>query len=82
MFIQCVKGLSVKSLRQEHDLILVVIPFRLVVDTSGESIWFGRMPASSVGKGVIKARQIVGPPGLAMVQGLGFSEICAVPVVI
>ena len=67
---------------QEHDLILIVIPFGLVIDTSIQGIWLGQMSAGSVGKGVVKSGQIEGPSGLMAVQHLGRSEICEVSVVI
>ena len=66
----------------EHDLILVVIPLGLVIDTSRQGIWLGQMSASSVGKGVVKSGQIEGPSGLMAVQHLGHSEIREVSVVI
>ena len=68
-----------KLLCWEHDLILVVIPFRLVVNTSGQGIWLGQMSASSMGKRVVESGQIEGPPGLMTVQ---YSEICEVSVVV
>ena len=71
-----------ESFRREHDLILIVIPFGLVIDTSRQGIWLGRMSACSVGKGVVKLGQIKGPPGLTAVQHLCHSEICEVLVVI
>ena len=82
MFIRCIEWFGGESLCWEHDLILVVIIFHLVVNTTGEGIWFGRMPASSVGKSVIEVGQIEGPLGLMMVQGLGHSEICEISVVV
>ena len=71
-----------KSFRQEHDLILVVVPFGLVIDMSGQGIWLGRMSTGSMGEGVVKSGQIEGPPGLTAVQRLGHSEIHEVSVVI
>ena len=49
---------------REHNLIFIVFPFDLVVDTSGEGIRFGRMLTGSVGERVIKLGQVEGPPGL------------------
>ena len=40
------------------------------------------MFTSSVGERVIEPRQVEGPPGLTMVQGLCRSKICEVPVVV
>ena len=68
--------------RREHDLILVVIPFGLVIDTSRQGIWLGQMSTSSMGEGVVELGQIEGPPGLTAVQHLGRSEIREVSVVI
>ena len=82
MFVQHIEWFRGESLCREHDLILIVIAFHLVVDTSGEGIWFGGMPASSVGESVIEVGQIEGPPGLTTVQGWGRSEICEVSVVV
>ena len=71
-----------ESFHQEHDLILAVIPFGFVIDTSRQGIWLGRMSAGSVGEGVVKSGQIKGPTGLTAVQCLCHSEICEVLVVI
>ena len=82
MFVWCAKWFGGKSLCWEHDLILIVIPFGLVIDLSGQGIWLGRMSAGSMGKGVVKSGQIEGPLGLTAVQHLGHSEIREVLVVI
>ena len=71
-----------KSFHWEHDFILVVIPFGLVIDMSRQGIWLGRMPTGSMGEGVVELRQIEGPLGLTVVQCLGRSEIHEVLVVI
>ena len=82
MFIWHAERVRGESFHWEHDLILVVIPLRLVIDTSRQGIWLGQMSASSVGEGVVKSRQIEGPPGLTAVQRLGRLEIHEVLVVI
>ena len=68
--------------RWEHDLVPVVIPFRLVINMSGQGIWLGRMSTGSMGEGVIESGQIEGPSGLTAIQHLGCSEVCEVLVVI
>ena len=40
------------------------------------------MSAGTMGERVVELGQIEGPPGLVMVQHLGHSEICEVPVVV
>ena len=75
-------GLTSETFSGEHNLTFVVFPLNLVVNTSGEGIRFGRMFTSSVGERVIELRQVEGPPGLMMVQGLCHSKIHEVPVVI
>ena len=82
MFIWRVKRFGGKSFCWEHDLILVVTPIGLVIDTSGQGIWLGRMSTSSMGEGVVELGQIEGPSGLMAVQRLGHLEICEVLVVI
>ena len=82
MFVWCAEWFRGKSLCREHDLILIVIPFGLVIDSSGQGIWLGRMTASSMGEGVVKSGQIEGPSGLTAVQHLGHLEIHEVSVVI
>ena len=82
MFIWRAERFRGESLFREHDLILVVIPFWLVINSSRQGIWLGRMSAGSVGEGVVKLGQIEGPPGLMAVQHLGRSEIREVSVVI
>ena len=82
MFVWHAERFGGESFCWEHDLILVVIHFRLVIDTSGQGIWLGQMSASSVGQGVVKSGQIKGPPGLTAVQLLCCLEICEVSVVI
>ena len=82
VFIWCAKRFRGESFRWEHDLILVVIPFGLVIDTSRQGIWLGQMSTGSMGKGLIELGQIEGPPGLTVVQHLGCLEICEVLVVI
>ena len=62
-------------------MILIVIPFRLVINTSGQGIWLGRMSTSSMEKKK-KSGQIEGPLGLMVVQHLGLLEIREVSVVI
>ena len=68
VFIWCVERFGGESFHWEHDLILVVIPFRLVINMSGQGIWLGQMSAGSVGEGVVKSGQIEGPLGLTAVQ--------------
>ena len=63
-------------------MILIVVPFVLVVDTSGMGIWLGRMSTSSMGERVVESGQTEGPPGLTTVQCLGCSEIREVSVVV
>ena len=75
-------GLAGKTFSGEHNLTFVVFPLDLVVNISGEGIRFGRMFTSSVGERVIELRQVEGPPGLMMVQGLCCSKICEVPEVV
>ena len=82
MFIWHAERFGGESFCQEHDLILIVIPFGLVIDMSRQGIWLGQMSASSVGEGVVKLGQIKGPPGLMVVQCLCHSEIHEVLVVI
>ena len=60
----------------------VVFPLDLVVNSSGEGIGFGQIFTGSVGERVIEPRQVEGPLGLTMVQGLCHSKICEVPVVV
>ena len=79
MFVWHVKRFRGESFHQEHDLILVVVPFRLVINMSGQGIWLGQMSSGSMGEGVVKLGQI---EGLMVVQCLGRSEICDVSVVI
>ena len=71
-----------ESFCREHDLILIVIPFGLVIDMSRQGIWLRRMPTGSMGEGVVELGQIEGLPGLMAVQRLGRLEICEVSVVI
>ena len=71
-----------ESFRWEHDLVLIVVPFRLVIDTSGQGIRLGQMSTGSMGKGVVKSGQIEGPSGLMVIQCLGRSEVHEVLVVI
>ena len=60
----------------------VVFPLDLVVNMSGEGVGFGQMFTGSVGERVVEPRQVEGPPGLTMVQGLCRSKVHEVPVVI
>ena len=71
-----------ESFCREHDLILIVIPFRLVIDTSRQGIWLGKMSTHSIGEGVVESGQIEGPLGLTAVQRLGRLEICEVSSVV
>ena len=82
MFVWCAERFGGESFCREHDLILVVIPFGLVIDTSRQGIWLGQMSTSSIGEGVVKLGQIEGPLGLMAVQCLDRSEIHEVLVVI
>ena len=63
-------------------MILVVVPFGLVIDMSGQGIWLGRMSTGSMGEGVVELGQIEGPSGLMVIQCLGRSEVREVSVVI
>ena len=63
-------------------MVLVVIPFRLVIDTSGQGIQLGQMSTGSMDEGVVKLGQIEGPLGLMAIQCLGRSEVREVSVVI
>ena len=69
-------------LHREHHLVLIVFTISLVVNTSGQGIRLGQVPTSSVGERVVRSRQVKGPVGLAMVQGLGHSKVCEVLAVI
>ena len=71
-----------KSFHREHDLILVVIPFRLVIDMSRQGVWLGQMSTSSMGERVVESGQTEGPLGLRVIQHLGHSEVHEVSVVI
>ena len=82
VFVWQAEGFRGESFCWEHDLILIVISFRLVIDTSRQGIWLGRMSTGSMGKGVVKSGQIEGPLSLMAVQGLGRLEIHEVLVVI
>ena len=63
-------------------MILVVFPLSLVVNMPREGIRLGQVFTGSVGEGVVKSRQVEGPPGLATVQSLGHPKICEIPVVV
>ena len=78
MFIWCVGRFRAESFHWEHDLVLIVVPFGLVIDTSGQGIWLGQMSTGSMGEGVVKSGQIEGPPGLTVIQRLGCLEVCEV----
>ena len=82
MLIWCVGRFRGELFHWEYDFVLVVIPFRLVIDMSGQGIWLGRMSTSSMGEGVIEPGQIEGPSGLTAIQCLGHSEVREVLVVI
>ena len=82
VFIWHVKRFRGELFHREHDLILIVVPFGLVIDMSGQGIWLGQMSTGSMGEGVVKLGQIEGQLGLMVVQHLGCSEICEVLVVI
>ena len=82
VFVWHAKRFGGESLRQEHDLILIVIPFGLVIDMSRQGIWLGQMYASSVGEEVVKSGQIKGLTGLKVVQCLCHLDIHEVSVVI
>ena len=82
MFVWCVKRFGGKLFHREHDLILIVVPFGLMINMSGQGIWLGQMFTGSMGKGVVESGQIEGPSGLMAVQCLGCSEIHEVLVVI
>ena len=81
MFIWHVGRFGGKSFCWEHDLVLVVVPIRLVIDMSGQDIQLGRMSTSSMGEGV-KLGQIEGLAGLMAIEHLGHSKVCEVSVVI
>ena len=76
------RGPTGETFSGEHNLTFIVFPFDLVVNPSGEDVGFGRMFTGSVGERVIEPRQVEGPPGLMMVQGLCRSKIREVPVVV
>ena len=80
MFIWCVGRFGGESFCWEHDLVLIVIPFMLVM--SGQGIWLGRMSTGSMGEGVVELGQIEGPSGLTVIQCQGHSEVCEISVVI
>ena len=82
MFVWHVGRFGGESFRWEHDLVLIVVPFGLVIDMSGQGIWLGRMSTGSMGKGVVELGQIEGPSSLTAIQRLGCSEVCEVSVVI
>ena len=82
VFVCHVERFGDESFYREHDLILVVVPFGLVINTSGQGIWLGQMSTGSMGEGVVESGQIEGPLGLTVVQCLGRSEIHEVLVVI
>ena len=71
-----------ESFHWEHNLVLIVVPFRLVINMSGQGIQLGRMSTGSMGEGVIESGQIKGPSGLAAIQCLGHLEVHEVSVVI
>ena len=63
-------------------MVLIVVPFVLVIDTSGQGIRLVRMSTGSMGEGVVESGQIEGPLGLMAIQHLGHLEVCEVSVVI
>ena len=60
MLVWCVGRFRGELFRWEHDLVLVVVPFRLVINTSGQGIWLGQMLTGSMGEGVVELGQIEG----------------------
>src|SRR6266481_5695843 len=56
--IQSIGGFILETFRREHHLVFIVITINLVVDTSGQGIWLGRVLAGSVGERVVKSRQV------------------------
>ena len=82
MFVRHVGRFGGELFCWEHDLVLIVVSFGLVIDMTGQGIQLGQMSTNSMGKGVVESGQIEGPPGLTVVQYLGCSKICEVSVVI